>query len=103
MKYSDEKLNKIYDKRNGYCSFCEIKLSFNNYGHKDICARGAWEVDHGNPESLGGVNDLRNLQPSCSLCNRRKGNMTTAQFKKLIKEYSSPQNFHKALRRKYCS
>ncbi|MHA2104375.1 MAG: HNH endonuclease [Candidatus Hodarchaeales archaeon] len=102
MTYSNDDLRRIYGKTNGYCTFCEIKLSFTNYGSRNICAKGAWEVDHGMPLSRGGTDDFRNLQPACSLCNREKGDKTTTEFRREVARYSSPQNFHIALRRKYC-
>jgi hypothetical protein len=30
--------------------------------------------DHIHPQSLGGVNDMENLQPTCNVCNNAKGN-----------------------------
>jgi len=102
MQYSEEDLKRIYNKTNGNCTFCEIKLSYTNYGSKNICAKGAWEVDHGNPESKGGADDFRNFQPACSLCNREKSDKITTEFRREVSRYSSPQNFRIALRRRHC-
>ena len=71
MGYSDEVLNDVYDKNNGYCWWCGKKISFVNYGI--LGAIGAWEVDHSNPVAQGGSDYLRNLVPSCISCNRSKG------------------------------
>lgn len=40
------------------------------------CGDIATEIDHIIPISLGGTNDELNLNPSCSKCNRAKGNRT---------------------------
>jgi 5-methylcytosine-specific restriction endonuclease McrA len=71
MAYSDEDLNYVYDKNDGYCWWCGKKLSFVNYGCPG--AHGAWEVDHSNPVVQGGSDLLRNLLPACIPCNRSKG------------------------------
>ena len=76
--YTDDELNEIYDKNNGYCWHCGKKLAFKNYGI--VGARGAWEVDHSNPTSRGGTNYFRNLVPSCINCNRSKGDLKTREF-----------------------
>ena len=75
MAYSDEQLNHIYDKTNGYCYHCGKKLAFSNYGI--LYAKGAWEVDHSKSRKAGGTDYLRNLLPSCIPSNRRKGSLHT--------------------------
>lgn len=78
MKYSDEELNYIYDKNNGYCWHCGKKLSWKNYGKPG--EKGAWEVDHSVPLSRGGTGYLRNFVPSCVECNRSKGDLASEEF-----------------------
>jgi len=80
MAYSDDELNYIYDKTNGYCYHCGKKLAFANYGVRG--AKGEWEVDHSKPKSIGGTNYLRNLVPSCIMCNRSKGALHSSQFQR---------------------
>jgi len=75
MAYTEEELNDIYDKNDGYCHICGKKLAFTNYGI--VGARGAWEVDHSVPRSRGGSNLMRNLLPACISCNRSKGDSST--------------------------
>lgn len=75
MAFSDERLNKIYDRTSGYCHICHKKLAFKNYGV--LGARGAWEVEHSNPQAKGGTNRLSNLYPACITCNRSKGASST--------------------------
>ena len=77
--YSDEQLERIYDKTGGCCYHCGKKLAWKNYGSRG--SRGAWEVDHSRPSSRGGTDHLNNLVPSCIPCNRSKGDMTSREFR----------------------
>lgn len=70
MSYSSEALNWIYDRTDGRCHLCWKKLSFRNYAQSG--GRGAWEVEHSLPRSLGGTDHLNNLFPACIGCNRSK-------------------------------
>ena len=70
MAYTDERLNRIYDRTNGYCHICHKKLSFVNYAQYGW--RGAWEVDHSKPKAKGGTDHGNNLFPACIPCNRSK-------------------------------
>ena len=71
MGFSNDDLNCIYDKNDGYCVYCGKRLAFKNYGKRD--ERGGWEIDHSVPKSRGGTDYLRNLVPACIDCNRQKG------------------------------
>jgi len=75
MAFTSEQLNQIYDRTSGYCHICHKKLAFKNYGV--FGARGAWEVEHSNPQAKGGTNRLNNLYPACITCNRSKGASST--------------------------
>ena len=75
MSFSDETLSRIYDRSGGYCHLCGCKVSFINYGI--VGARGAWEVEHSIPWSLGGTDHLNNLYAACIPCNCAKGNGST--------------------------
>lgn len=70
MAYSDDQLNRIYDRTSGYCHICYKKLSFVNYAQYG--AHGAWEVDHSKAKAHGGTNHGNNLYPACISCNRSK-------------------------------
>ena len=82
MAYTEAELGRIYDSNSGYCWHCGKKLAWSNYGI--IWARAAWEVDHGNPLSRGGVDDFRNLRPACLPCNRSKRDLTTGEFSRYL-------------------
>lgn len=75
MRYSDEQLEDIFDRTDGYCHICGGKLCFSNYGQWG--ERGAWEVEHSNPQCNGGSNRLCNLYAAHISCNREKGVVST--------------------------
>jgi 5-methylcytosine-specific restriction endonuclease McrA len=75
MAHSDEALNRIYDRTDGYCHLCCRKLSFHNYACYG--ARGAWEVEHSIARSRGGTDHPNNLYAACILCNREKSARTS--------------------------
>lgn len=75
MRYSADDLNAIYDRTSGYCHICHRKLAFSNYGW--FGERGAWEVEHSNPQACGGSSRLCNLYAACISCNRAKGKGST--------------------------
>jgi len=63
MAISDSLKSEILDHDNCRCRAC---------GFKD---RLTLEIDHVKPRSLGGSDDLDNLQVLCSFCNNTKGNV----------------------------
>lgn len=82
MPWDWDTLNWVYDRRDGYCRYCEKKIYWTNYGKPD--QRGAWEVDHSVPLAVGGTDYLSNLWPACTDCNRDKRTMTGSQYKRLM-------------------
>lgn len=70
MAYSDDQLERIYDRTSGYCHICHKKLSFVNYAQYG--ERGAWKVEHSRPKSQGGTSHGNNLFAACISCNRSK-------------------------------
>ena len=79
MAYSDDQLERIYERTGGYCHICHKKVSFVNYA--EYGARGAWEVEHSKPIALGGTSHGNNLFAACISCNRSKraGSSRTAR------------------------
>ena len=59
MDYSDEFLDKLFDKTSGKCHICHKVLCFTNFGA--IGLRGAWEIEHSVPKSCGGTDHFNNL------------------------------------------
>lgn len=75
MGYTDEKLTDIFERTDGHCHLCFIRLTFSNYGR--FGSRGAWEVEHSIPRANGGTERLNNLYAACIVCNRAKGTRAT--------------------------
>jgi 5-methylcytosine-specific restriction endonuclease McrA len=71
MGYTDDELNSIYDKTDGYCHLCGKKLSWTNYGQRGT--KAAWHVDHSIALANGGTHHMNNLYPACISCNEEKG------------------------------
>ena len=73
MSYTDNQLQRIYEKTGGRCACCGKQLSFGNYGTFGIGRRGHWEVGHWRSRASGGSNRLSNLLAMCFDCNRGMG------------------------------
>lgn len=91
-----------------------------NYGYNDVLAKigpnpkcyltgesidlykgDTYEFDHITPISLGGTNDLSNLQIASKNANQAKGSLTVDEFHKLCKEvleYKRKQNISKSMK-----
>lgn len=75
MAFSKIGKRNIYYRTSGKCHICGKKLAFENYSFLGL--KGAWEVEHSNPKSMGGTNRLNNLYAACITCNRSKNNKST--------------------------
>lgn len=66
------KINRrlVYDKYGGHCAYCGNELDI-----KDM------QVDHIRPKWLGGADDIKNLNPSCRMCNYYKGGDSIEVFR----------------------
>lgn len=73
--YSREERKIIYNKSNGRCELCGQRLSLENM-----------TLDHIIPLSMGGKDDMENLQATCLACNQFKSNILPDDFmEKIIK------------------
>ena len=82
--FTEEVKQKVFDKDPvGRCNACRKNIVFGNRQHGQ---RGAWNVDHIRPISLGGTNSLKNLQTLCIDCNQKKKKaMANPEFMKRMK------------------
>lgn len=72
----DHKLRlAIFNKTNGFCSYCAIPLTFEHD------RPNTFECDHVFPVRLGGTNDPGNMIPACSSCNNKKKAKTLLAFR----------------------
>src|SRR5258707_654665 len=78
MAYHNDDKNWIYDRTGGRCFYCDMKLSFTNYGK--VGARAAWEVDHFIPRRSRGAHQPYNWVPACVGCNTEKSDILPWQF-----------------------
>ena len=78
--YTEEQLQKIWDKTNGKCHLCGQRHLMNAYARK-----GGWEVDHSKPKAKGGTDHLNNLYLACMSCNRGKRDRHSSQEVRLQK------------------
>jgi hypothetical protein len=93
MAFTEERLNSIYDKTDGYCHLCHKKISFKNYGKHGV--KGAWHVDHSLAQAKGGSHHLNNLFPACVACNLSKGSSRTQSVRKSNGVSRAPHSKHK--------
>lgn len=75
MQYDRDQLDRVFSSTHGRCHLCGKTLYRANYALQG--ERGAWEVEHSVPRSMGGTDTLRNLKPACIACNREKGVIST--------------------------
>jgi len=78
MPYTDDDINWVYDRVDGTCFYCGIRLSFHKHGK--VGKRGAWEVDHFIPVASRGADQLYNWVPACVDCNTRKTDLFPWEF-----------------------
>lgn len=67
--YSDEERKIIYDKSGGRCELCGLRITQENM-----------TLDHIIPLSMGGRDDMENLQAACFACNQFKRNILPEDF-----------------------
>ena len=95
MGFTEEEVNAVYNKTDGYCKYCGKRLSFVNYGKNG--KRGAWHIDHSRSWAKGGSSYLRNLVPSCISCNLDKSTSRGTYYKKKFKPKTFGGKFNEFL------
>lgn len=66
-------LELIRAKTNGRCWYCGDRFH-----------SGEWQVEHQQPRSKDGTDNIDNLVPSCRPCNVRKGNRTLEEYRDVL-------------------
>ena len=67
--FTQRERNMIYNSTEGHCGICGRFIPL-----------GEYTIDHIIPLSKGGTNDLSNLQPCCSFCNKAKDDSMGDEF-----------------------
>ena len=65
--WSISEVRTVFQRSGGRCHVCKRVHALGRY-------RQDWNMDHLQPKSQGGSNDVRNLAVACISCNSRKGN-----------------------------
>lgn len=73
--FTMEERKIIYNKTGGRCALCGRMMKFNKF-----------TIDHIEPISKNGSNELDNLQPACRVCNIFKSNIRPEIFEERITE-----------------
>src|SRR5665213_191518 len=65
----------VWTKTAGRCWYCGVQM-----------APDRWTVDHVQPRSAGGHNDMENLVPCCHRCNRAKADRSLEGFRDMYRD-----------------
>lgn len=60
----------VYKKFDGHCAYCGDPIDIKSM-----------TIDHIHPSSLGGDDDICNLNPSCKTCNQFKSTLSLEEFR----------------------
>ena len=72
-RFSKEDKKYLFDLQKGRCKYCGIKLPISYF-----------EIDHKTPVARRGGDNWGNLQILCGPCNRRKGDLTDGEFRRVF-------------------
>lgn len=75
IKNKNNKRTKVWDKTNGRCIYCGIKLNKETYHMEHVIPR--WKQTYNN----GGIDSLDMLWPACHQCNLFKGDLTVDEYR----------------------
>lgn len=74
-QFSSDERKIVYAKNKGRCALCGKFINFDEF-----------TIDHIQPISKGGSNNIQNLQATCSVCNRIKQDILPQDFLEKISE-----------------
>ena len=71
----------LYARRQGKCPYCNRQLTIGEAPHHNSLKA---HLDHMQPRSKGGRDNLDNLQLTCESCNKDKGNMSDQEYRNYL-------------------
>lgn len=95
-RFDEKTRRRIFERTDGECHLCGKQMYFKNYG--SLGAKGAWEVEHSNPQAKGGTDHLNNLYAAHIRCNREKGTLTTKTARRKYDRTRAPYSKQKKTR-----
>lgn len=76
------KNREVWDKTDGRCWYCGVRLVKPSPDHHTPEERKRWyTIDHATPRSRGGSLGVENLLPCCNVCNGDKCDMTVEEYR----------------------
>ena len=79
----ESNLKEIFDMFDGHCHFCGDQIEFYKRGWATQLA-GHWEADHVVQRKKGGGDDINNLLPACTRCNRLRWGRSGGSLRRVL-------------------
>ena len=67
---------RLHGSCNGMCAYCGCKLQYEKM-----------QIDHIQPLSNGGADELKNMLPACRSCNHRKNSESLENYRKSVENF----------------
>lgn len=74
----------VYDKYKGHCAYCGEEIKYKNMQVDHIRSKHSYKFGKRNQIPEYDVDDIRNLNPSCRMCNYYKHSFSLEGFRKEI-------------------
>jgi hypothetical protein len=87
MKHTKVKIDRqaVYDKYDGHCAYCGEKIPYKAMQVDHIRSKHAYHFGRKTDIPEYHMDDIRNLNPSCRMCNYYKHSFGIESFRKEIK------------------
>lgn len=79
-----EERQKTYEKYNGRCAYCGNPIEYKDMQVDHISSK--YRSLRYDGKTRNEINSIENYNPSCRMCNFRKGTMTIEEFREEIKK-----------------
>lgn len=75
-KLTKQERQEVYDKCGGHCAYCGIEIAIQQM-----------QVDHVQPISVNGADEMNNFLPACRSCNYYKSSLDLEGFRYYIERF----------------